>query len=188
MPWLRPIDCWLLQEILPHEPRLLDQARRWVGREEEARALVQQVYLHLLTLPYWASIVDPAAHASRALRSAALARMRRQRIVSIAQWTACEAEAPVDDASASPAQTDGWEELRRLEAALSALPLACRHVLTLRKIKRLSCAQIAAQLGRSQARVEKQLARGLVRLAAALARARAGAAAPPDPAPGRLAR
>jgi RNA polymerase sigma-70 factor (ECF subfamily) len=67
------------------------------------------------------------------------------------------------------------QELLQLEQAIAQLPEGCRAVLLLRKIELLSHQEIAQRLGIAISTVEKQHARALRLLRAALA-------APPQPA------
>jgi RNA polymerase sigma-70 factor (ECF subfamily) len=60
------------------------------------------------------------------------------------------------------------QELRMLEQAISALPEGCRTVLLLRKVELLSHREIADRLGIAVSTVEKQHARALRLLRAAL--------------------
>jgi len=75
----------------------------------------------------------------------------------------------------APANTPGVEHLVmareewfRLEAAIASLPAGCRQVLLLRKVEQLSHAEIATTLGIAVSTVEKQHARALRLLRAAL--------------------
>jgi RNA polymerase sigma-70 factor (ECF subfamily) len=61
------------------------------------------------------------------------------------------------------------QELRLLEDAIAGLPAGCRSVLLLRKIELLSHQEIADRLGIAVSTVEKQHARALRLLRAALA-------------------
>jgi outer membrane receptor for ferrienterochelin and colicin len=47
MPELRPIDRWFIDEVLPHERRYIAVARALTGSEDDARDLVQEVYVTL---------------------------------------------------------------------------------------------------------------------------------------------
>jgi RNA polymerase sigma-70 factor (ECF subfamily) len=60
------------------------------------------------------------------------------------------------------------QELAQLEAAIAQLPPGCRAVLLLRKIELLSHQEIADRLGLAISTVEKQHARALRLLRAAL--------------------
>ncbi|MEP9359942.1 sigma-70 family RNA polymerase sigma factor [Sphingomonas sp. KR3-1] len=168
MSWLRPIDAWFASSILPHEADLLRQARRWAMDEDEARDLLHEAYAQLLQLSAWEAIGNPAAYAVRTIRNCALQRMRRTRIVPMRQFAALEELDFPDPAPDSFAITAGREELRRLMAAVDALPPACRRVILLRKFEEMPPRAIAEKLGLSLSTVEKHLARGTLLLTRAM--------------------
>jgi RNA polymerase sigma-70 factor (ECF subfamily) len=62
----------------------------------------------------------------------------------------------------------GRQDIQYLEQAFSDLPPKCREVVELRKIAGLSQRDVAAQLGITEGTVEKQIAKGIRFLAAAL--------------------
>ena len=62
----------------------------------------------------------------------------------------------------------GVRELQRVEQLIERLPLKCRRVFVLRRIHGVSQREIARMFGISQAAVEKQAARGLKLIVAAL--------------------
>lgn len=179
MSWLRPIDAWFASSILPHEADLLRHARRWTIEEDEARDLVHEAYAQLLQLKAWDHILNPAAYATRMVRNVALQRMRRARIVPMRQFAALEEAAHPDPAPDSFAIAAARDELRRMMAAIEALPLACRRVILLRKLEGMGPRDIALKLGISLSTVEKHLSRGMLLLSRAL-HAADGTAPPSD--------
>lgn len=168
MSWLRPIDHWFSAAILPHEPDLLRQARRWSGNDDEARDLVHEAYTQLLLLTAWDHILNPAAYATQMIRNIALQRLRRARIVPMRQFAALEETEHADPAPDSFAVAAARDELRRMMQAIETLPPAARRVVLLRKLEAMAPRDIAHQLGISLSTVEKHLARGMLLLARAL--------------------
>jgi RNA polymerase sigma-70 factor (ECF subfamily) len=168
MSWLRPIDAWFASSVLPHEADLLRQARRWAADEDEARDLLHEAYAQLLQLSAWEAIGNPAAYAVRVIRNCALQRMRRTRIVPIRQFAALEELEFPDHAPDSFAIASSREELRRMMAAVDALPPACRRVILMRKFEEMPPRAIAEKLGLSLSTVEKHLAREMLQLARAM--------------------
>ena len=63
------------------------------------------------------------------------------------------------------------ETYGRLERAIASLPQSMREVLLLRKVEGLTSAEVAAQLGKSDAAVRKLASRAMARVAAAMAEA-----------------
>jgi RNA polymerase sigma-70 factor (ECF subfamily) len=66
-------------------------------------------------------------------------------------------EAPPDE------QTDARRRFESFCAAVERLPPLCRRVFVLRKVHKLSHAEISEVLGVSQSTIEKHVAKGLVR-------------------------
>jgi RNA polymerase sigma-70 factor (ECF subfamily) len=66
-------------------------------------------------------------------------------------------EAPPDE------QTDARRRFESFCAAVDQLPPLCRRVFVLRKVHKLTPAEISAVLGVSQSTIEKHVAKGLVR-------------------------
>lgn len=120
----------------------------------------------------WPEIQRDTARKPEALlyttaRRLALNRIKRRQIAPITGL------APEPDTAASPVpgvvqQVIARQELQRLELAIAALPEGCRAVLLLRKVELLSHQEIADRLGIAVSTVEKQHARALRLLRAAL--------------------
>lgn len=135
----------------------------------------------------WPEIQRDAARKPEALlyttaRRLALNRIKRRQIAPI---TGLASE---PDAAASPIpgvvqQVMARQELQRLEQAIAALPEGCRAVLLLRKVELLSHQEIAERLGIAISTVEKQHARALRLLRAALATEPGGARTGQEAAP-----
>lgn len=148
--------------------------RRWLARmlgdPYEAQDVAHDAYLRV-----WPQLQQNTAHNPEALlyttaRRLALNRIKRRQIAPITGHTA------EPDAARSPTpgvvqQVIARQEYQRLEQAIAALPEGCRAVLLLRKIELLSHQEIADRLGIAVSTVEKQHARALRLLRAALAEA-----------------
>ena len=100
-------------------------------------------------------------------RRLAFNRLRRRRIAPFAPG-ALEPESTASPAPGVVQQVMARQELAQLEQAIKQLPEGCRTVLLLRKIELLSHRDIADRLGIAVSTVEKQHARALRLLRAAL--------------------
>lgn len=150
---------------------------RFLGDAAEAQDVAHDAYVRV-----WPEIERDTARKPEALlyttaRRLALNRLKRRRI---GPFTA----APADDNTPSAApgvvqQVIARQELHRLEQAIAQLPEGCRAVLLLRKVELLSHQEIADRLGIAISTVEKQHARALRLLRAALAPEGVQPAAPP---------
>lgn len=140
---------------------------RFLGDPAEAQDVAHDAYLRVWPEIERATARQPEALLYTTARRLALNRIKRRRIGPFTT-------APADDHAASPApgvvqQVIARQELQRLELAIAQLPEGCRAVLLLRKVELLSHQEIADRLGLALSTVEKQHARALRLLRAALA-------------------
>lgn len=165
---LRPIDRWLLDEVLPHEGRYLAIARRLTHDSEEAADLVQEALVRLLGIDGWPAIVNPPAYVVRMIHNIAIERVRRAKIVEFQQLSEIDAAEIRDDAPDAFRVAAGRDRLSRLNRAVELLPERCKTVFIRRRIRDQSPGEIASDLGISLSTFEKRLARALYLLAHAL--------------------
>ena len=141
---------------------------RLLGNTAEAHDIAHDAYLRVYPKVQDLSAKNPQAVLYTTARRLAINRLKRR---SIAPFVTGEANLDVA-ASTSPGvvqQVMARQELRQLEEAIARLPEGCRAVLLLRKIELLSHYEIAQRLGIAISTVEKQHARALRLLRAALA-------------------
>lgn len=169
MAWLREIDKWFAEAVLPSAPVYRAYARKLTGDAVEAEDLVQEAYAKVLGVPDWRRLEQPERFVLTIIRNLAFERFRRAKVVGIRQIGVLEMEALPDPAPDAHAVTSAREELSRVLEALDRLPEQCRRVVTLRKMEGLSPGQIAVRLNLSISTVEKHLAKGLMLLTKALA-------------------
>ena len=154
---------------------------RLLGSTTEAQDVAHDAYLRVYPKVQDQSAIKPEAVLYTTARRLAINRLKRR---SIAPFTR-ETLNPETSASTAPGvvqQVMARQELHQLEQAIAQLPEGCRAVLLLRKIELLSHQDIANRLGISVSTVEKQHARALRLLRAAL-RAETDHAAPSGPTP-----
>lgn len=168
MPEVRPIDRWFIDEVLPHERRYMAAALRLTSDSDDARDIVQEVYLKLFATDGWAAIDSPAAYVLRMIRNAGIERVRRARIVSFQQLAEIESFDIADEAPDPFREAAGRHELRRVKAALDTLPERCRAVVLRRRFSEETPSEIARATGQSLSTLEKRLTRGMQLLTAAL--------------------
>lgn len=141
---------------------------RLLRNESEAEDVAHDAYLRVYPTVQKDAAEKPEALLYTTARRLAINRLKRRAISPIAPG-----EAPVDrTAAAQPGvaqQVIARQELARLEAAIAQLPEGCRTVLLLRKVEMLSHQEISDRLGIAISTVEKQHARALRLLRAALA-------------------
>ena len=142
---------------------------RLLGNRTDAQDLAHDAYARVYAAMDRQHVERPEAFLYTTARRLALNQIKRRSI------------APVREGDASkiieftPADAPGVEDIvmarqewTRLEAAIAALPPGCRQVLLLCKMEQRTHAEISAALGIAISTVEKQYARALRLLRAAL--------------------
>jgi RNA polymerase sigma-70 factor (ECF subfamily) len=141
---------------------------RLLGNTAEAQDIAHDAYLRVYPKVQDQSARVPEAVLYATARRLAINQLKRR---SIAPFAAGPAETD-RAASAAPGvvqEVMARQELQQLEQAIAQLPEGCRAVLLLRKVELLSHQDIARRLGIAVSTVEKQHARALRLLRAALA-------------------
>lgn len=164
MSWLRPVDIWFSEQVLPHEAHYLRTARRWSRGRDEALDLVQEAYLKLLLHDDWRAIRDPRRYTVTTIRNLVLQRIRRSRIVAITDIPAHDVADIYDEGPSVFDIVAGREALLGLLDDVERLAPVCRRVIRMRKFEDLPPREIARRLGISLSTVETHLARGMRQL------------------------
>jgi RNA polymerase sigma-70 factor (ECF subfamily) len=142
-----------------HRDRIYAYLRTRTATAEDAADLTQQVFVQALdALPrYRAGRVPFAAWLVRIAHNLA-ANYRRQQRPALAWDFVPEALQPAAEGNIE-AQVVQREALARLDGLLRACPAGARELLALHYAARLTIAETAAAVGKSEAAVKKQLAR-----------------------------
>ena len=141
---------------------------RILGNPAEAQDVAHDAYVRVYPTIEQEKADKPEALLYTTARRLAFNQLKRRRIAPFAPGAANLDTA----ASTQPGvaqQVMARQELRQLEDAIAGLPPGCRSVLLLRKVELLSHQEIAGRLGITVSTVEKQHARALRLLRAALA-------------------
>lgn len=141
---------------------------RLLGNTAEAQDVAHDAYLRVYPAEGKRPAEKPEALLYTTARRLAINRLKRRSIAPFAT----EAPHPETAAALAPGvvqQVMARQELQQLERAIAQLPEGCRAVLLLRKVELLSHQEIAQRLGIAVSTVEKQHARALRLLRAALA-------------------
>ncbi len=140
---------------------------RLLGNSTEAQDIAHDAYARIYPTVQDKSARNPEAVLYTTARRLAINRLKRRSITPF-----ITGEANLETAAATTPgvvqQVMARQELRQLEEAIAQLPEGCRAVLLLRKIELLSHYEIAQRLGIAISTVEKQHARALRLLRAAL--------------------
>jgi RNA polymerase sigma-70 factor (ECF subfamily) len=140
---------------------------RMLGSATEAQDVAHDAYLRVFPKVQDQSAVSPEALLYTTARHLAINKLKRRSIAPFARESLNHETTP-SSAPGVAQQVMARQELQQLEQAIAQLPEGCRAVLLLRKIELLSHRDIANRLGLSVSTVEKQHARALRLLRAAL--------------------
>jgi RNA polymerase sigma factor (sigma-70 family) len=162
-PMSTSVNAWFVREVLPLEPLLMHYLRRHWPNQSEIEDLRQDIYVRVYEAAQ-AKIPHPAKPFVFSIaRNLLVDRVRREHVVpieAVADFEAVAIEAPSPDQSAI-----ARDELRRLQAALDALPPRCREAVILGRIEGLTGREIARRMGIGTAAVSAHLAKGIYALA-----------------------
>lgn len=160
MTWMREIERWLVERVLPFAPDYRRLASRLVG-QDEADDVVQDAYARLIAYERWRDIDNPRAMCLRTVRNLALDRLRSADVIHIDRIAAIETLDIADERPDAFRVSASRLEVERLMALIDRLPSQCGRVVRMRKIEGRSPREIAVSLGLSVSTVEKHLAKGL---------------------------
>jgi len=141
---------------------------RMIGCREGAEDLAHDAYVRIYSAMSEQRVDEPQAFLYTTARRLALNQLKRSRHEPIAGSDSHALESAVSPAPGVERAVMARQEWATLERALAGLPAGCRAVLLLRKVEHRPHAEIAEKLGISRSTVEKQLARALRLLRAAV--------------------
>ena len=141
--------------------------KRLLGNTTEAEDVAHDAYVRVFPLADQPSVERPEALLYVTARRLAINRLKRRGISPFSK-DSLNFDTTASSAPGVEQQVMARQEWRLLERAIAELPEGCRAVLLLRKIELLSHREIASRLGIAVSTVEKQHARALRLLRAAL--------------------
>jgi len=165
MSWLRDVDRWLCDEVLPHKHAYLALARRLTRNAEAASDIVQDVYAEVLQGDTWKTARDPKAFVLRIVYCRSVNWVNRQKIVPLHPLPEYEGLLYADFGPDAFDKLSGREELEAVLEILADMPTRCRQVITMRRIEELPPREIARRLGIDLVTVRRPMARGVAILA-----------------------
>jgi RNA polymerase sigma factor (sigma-70 family) len=154
---------WFLDQVFQHRAALHRYLSKLTSGAEDIEDLVQETYVRMYALPDFHQVESPKALLFRIAHNLAVERARRQKaqatdtMADLETLSVFSNEAPPDE------QTDARRRFESFCAAVERLPPLCRRVFVLRKVHKLSHAEISEVLGVSESTIEKHVAKGLVR-------------------------
>lgn len=154
-------DRWFIDQVLPHAPAYLRQARRWAADDDAARDIVQEAYVKVIGVADWRGVARPKAYVLLIVRNVAIDRLRQARLIPFDGRGEDALLVMEDEAPDAFAQLAGRQRLRIIRDAIAALPTQRRECVEMRKLQDFSTRQIAERLGLSVSTVETHLSKGL---------------------------
>ncbi|MCD7097833.1 RNA polymerase sigma factor [Stenotrophomonas sp. MMGLT7] len=154
---------WFLNQVFCHRQMLQQYLRKYLNSAEDIEDVIQDTYLRIYGIQDYAAVESPKALLITIAHNLAVELGRRR--VSRATDAVADFDA-LGVSSDGPQLEEQLDARRRFEAfcsAVDSLPPICRRVFVLRKVYKLSQAEIGAVLGISQSTIEKHVAKGLVR-------------------------
>jgi len=154
---------WFLNQIFHHRAALHRYLGKFTSGAEDIEDLVQETYVRVYALADYQVVDSPKALLFRIAHNLAVERARRQKVQAtdtmgdLESLSVYSSDAPADE------QTDARRRFESFCAAVDRLPPLCRRVFVLRKVYKLSHAEISEVLGVSHSTIEKHVAKGLVR-------------------------
>lgn len=160
-----PLDRheWFLNQVFFHRRMLQRYLRKYLNSDEDIEDVIQDTYLRIYAIQDYTTVESPKALLITIAHNLAVELARRR--VSRATDAVADLDA-LGVSSNNPQPEEQLDARRRFEAfcsAVDSLPPICRRAFVLRKVYKLSQAEISAVLGISQSTIEKHVAKGLVR-------------------------
>jgi RNA polymerase sigma factor (sigma-70 family) len=154
---------WFVNQVFQHRAALHRYLGKLTSGAEDIEDLVQETYVRMYALPDFHLVESPKALLFRIAHNLAVERARRHKtqatdtVGDLESLTVFSEEAPPEE------QTDARRRFESFCMAVERLPPICRRVFVLRKVHKLSHAEISEVLGVSESTIEKHVAKGLVR-------------------------
>jgi RNA polymerase sigma factor (sigma-70 family) len=159
---------WFVREVLPLEAILMHFLRQNWRNQADIEDLRQEVYVRICEAAQKELPALAKPFVLMTARNLLINRVRREHVVPIEAVSDLDDLAFAADAPGPERSTIARDELRRLQAAIDALPPRCREAVVLGRMEGLAGREIAARMGVSQQTVSEHLANGIKALAEAL--------------------
>lgn len=154
---------WFVEELQPNEPALRAYLQRKYPTLGDVDDFVQDSFLKALLAHKAGRLTSARGFLFHVARNAVVSFFRRQKFISpvplndLSLLRVLESDADVVESVCSQ------DELELITTAIADLPERCRQVVMLRVLRGVPSADVARQLGLSEATVRVQLSRGMKR-------------------------
>lgn len=161
----RDVDRWFVEEVLALEAALIGFLRRQWRNDADVADLRQETYARVYEAAQRELPRHVKAFVFMTARNLMIDRARRAQVVSMETIADFESLPVFTNEPDAEERLSSRQELKALQRALDILPPRCREIVIMRKIEGLPQKQVAEMLGIAESTVEKQVAKGISRLA-----------------------
>lgn len=159
------LDVWFIREILPLEATLVRFLQHNWRNDSDVTDLRQEVYVRVCEAALKQAPEHPRQFVFTTARNLLIDRVRRERVIPIEAVEDLDAIGVAIDEPGPDRVVIARESLRRLQAAISRLPVRCREAVVLKQVNGLSRHEIAVRMGISDKMVTEHLTNGMRALA-----------------------
>jgi RNA polymerase sigma-70 factor (ECF subfamily) len=154
---------WFITQVFRHRTALQRYLSRFTSGAEDIEDLVQETFVRVYSLADYRSVDAPKALLFRIGHNLAVERARRHSTQATDSMADLEPLGVYSSEASAEEQIDSRRRFETFCAAVDRLPPLCRRVFVLRKVYKLSHAEISQVLDVSHSTIEKHVAKGLVR-------------------------
>jgi RNA polymerase sigma-70 factor (ECF subfamily) len=154
---------WFIAQVFRHRTALHRYLSKFTSGAEDVEDLVQETLVRVYGLTDFRSVDSPKALLFRIGHNLAVERARRQSTQATDSMADLEPLGVYSSEAPAEEQIDARRRFESFCVAVERLPPLCRRVFVLRKVYRLSHAEISEVLNVSHSTIEKHVAKGLVR-------------------------
>ncbi len=151
------LKAWFVREVLPLEASLVQYLRTAWRAGEDIADLRQDVYVRVFESASRQIPQSARPFVFAIARNLVIDRLRHNRIVPIEGVPDLETIEVASEEPGPDRNAIARDELRRLRIALEQLPPRCREAVILKRVEKLSRAEIALRMGISENTVNRHL-------------------------------
>src|SRR6185437_3932910 len=158
---MEEVRAWFIREVLPLEPALMQYLRRNWRRRDDIADLRNDIYVQVYEAALKKLPEKPQQFVVITARNLLIDRLRRERIVPMEAMADLDTLEATLDAPGPERVAIARDELRMLQRALERLPRRTQEIIVMRRVERLSRAEISVRLGISQETVSAHMTDGM---------------------------
>ncbi len=154
---------WFLNRVFCHRPLLQQYLRGYLVADEDIEDVIQDTYLRIYGIKDYGNVESPKALLITIAHNLAVTLIRSRNARATDLVADIESLGGVSDGGLPEEQFDARRRFEAFCAAVDDLPPICRRVFVLRKVYKLSQAEISTVLGIAESTIEKHVVKGLAR-------------------------